>query len=133
MDQSESLGCDVQNKMDKVKIGIVGVGLIGKNHLNTYSKIEDAEVVAELADFSEERLNFCCCCCCCCNCCCCRSCCCNCCCGNGGEEDKGDEESGELESGEVESGDDEEGEGGVEGLLELIFSTEVFSVGLLIA
>lgn len=30
----------------KIRLGIIGVGQIGKSHLNTYSKIEDAEVVA---------------------------------------------------------------------------------------
>jgi predicted dehydrogenase len=31
---------------DKVKIGIIGVGQIGKSHVNTYQKIKDAEIVA---------------------------------------------------------------------------------------
>ncbi|TFG73280.1 MAG: Gfo/Idh/MocA family oxidoreductase [Anaerolineales bacterium] len=34
---------------DKIRIGIIGVGLIGKSHLRNYQKIEDVEVVA-LAD-----------------------------------------------------------------------------------
>ena len=37
-----------------VRIGFVGVGQIGKHHLNTYQKIEDAEVVA-IADINEEE------------------------------------------------------------------------------
>jgi predicted dehydrogenase len=37
---------------DKVRIGIVGVGQIGKSHLNRYSQIEPAEVVA-IADIDE--------------------------------------------------------------------------------
>jgi len=36
----------------KVRIGIIGVGIIGKHHLRTYAEIEDAEVVA-LADIDE--------------------------------------------------------------------------------
>ena len=32
--------------MDKVRIGVIGVGQIGKSHLNGYSKIEAAEIVA---------------------------------------------------------------------------------------
>jgi predicted dehydrogenase len=31
---------------DKVRIGVIGVGQIGKHHLNSYAKIEDAEIVA---------------------------------------------------------------------------------------
>jgi len=37
---------------DKVRIGIIGVGQIGKHHLDRYRKIEDAEIVA-LADINE--------------------------------------------------------------------------------
>ncbi|MBN1641731.1 MAG: Gfo/Idh/MocA family oxidoreductase [Anaerolineae bacterium] len=40
---------------DKVRIGVIGVGQIGKHHLNNYQKIEAAEVVA-IADVSEEEL-----------------------------------------------------------------------------
>jgi predicted dehydrogenase len=36
----------------KVRIGVIGVGQIGKHHLNSYSKIEAAEVVA-IADIDE--------------------------------------------------------------------------------
>ena len=36
----------------KVRIGIIGVGQIGKSHLRNYAKIDDAEVVA-LADIDE--------------------------------------------------------------------------------
>ena len=37
---------------NKVRIGVIGVGQIGKHHLNNYQKIEDAEVVA-IADINE--------------------------------------------------------------------------------
>jgi predicted dehydrogenase len=37
---------------DKIRIGMVGVGQIGKHHLNNYQKIEAAEVVA-IADIDE--------------------------------------------------------------------------------
>jgi len=37
---------------DRVKIGIIGVGQIGKSHVNTYQKIKDAEIVA-IADVDE--------------------------------------------------------------------------------
>ena len=47
--------------MDKVRIGIIGVGQIGKHHLREYAKIKEAEVAAicdidapELARVSEE-------------------------------------------------------------------------------
>ena len=36
----------------KVRIGVIGVGQIGKHHLNSYQKIEDAELVA-IADINE--------------------------------------------------------------------------------
>jgi predicted dehydrogenase len=38
--------------MDKVRIGVIGVGQIGKNHLNNYGKIAGAEIVA-IADIDE--------------------------------------------------------------------------------
>ena len=38
--------------MEKVRIGIIGVGQIGKSHLRNYAKIEAAEVVA-VADINE--------------------------------------------------------------------------------
>jgi predicted dehydrogenase len=37
---------------DKIRIGMVGVGQIGKHHLNNYQKVEAAEVVA-IADIDE--------------------------------------------------------------------------------
>lgn len=40
---------------DKVKLGIIGVGQIGKNHLRTYAKIAGAEIVAA-ADINETEL-----------------------------------------------------------------------------
>jgi len=40
---------------DKVQIGIIGVGQIGKNHLRRYSEMNDVEVVAA-ADVNEEEL-----------------------------------------------------------------------------
>jgi predicted dehydrogenase len=36
----------------KVRIGVIGVGQIGKHHLNNYGKIEDAQVIA-IADIDE--------------------------------------------------------------------------------
>lgn len=39
--------------MSKVRIGIVGVGLIGQTHLSNYAKIQDAEVVA-VCDINEQ-------------------------------------------------------------------------------
>ncbi|REK71880.1 Gfo/Idh/MocA family protein [Paenibacillus paeoniae] len=39
--------------MSKIRIGIVGVGLIGQTHLSNYAKIEDAEVVA-VCDINEQ-------------------------------------------------------------------------------
>lgn len=36
----------------KIRVGVIGVGQIGKQHLNNYSKISDAEVVA-VADVNE--------------------------------------------------------------------------------
>jgi len=38
--------------VDKVRIGVIGVGQIGKSHLNRYSQIETADVVA-IADINE--------------------------------------------------------------------------------
>jgi predicted dehydrogenase len=38
--------------MDRVKIGVIGVGQIGKHHLEAYSKIDAAEIVA-VADINE--------------------------------------------------------------------------------
>jgi predicted dehydrogenase len=41
---------------DKIRIGCIGVGQIGKHHLDNYSKIEGAELVA-IADIDEAELN----------------------------------------------------------------------------
>ncbi|MGG4034699.1 Gfo/Idh/MocA family oxidoreductase [Paenibacillus cisolokensis] len=41
--------------MNKIRIGIIGVGIIGKVHLDYYAKIEGAEVVAA-ADLNEAEL-----------------------------------------------------------------------------
>ena len=41
---------------EKVRIGSIGVGQIGKHHLDNYSKIENAELVA-IADINEAELN----------------------------------------------------------------------------
>ena len=42
--------------MDKVRIAVIGVGIIGESHLQTYKGIPEAEVVA-ICDINEERLN----------------------------------------------------------------------------
>ncbi len=42
--------------VDEIRIGCIGVGQIGKHHLENYTKIEGAELVA-LADISEAELN----------------------------------------------------------------------------
>lgn len=44
----------VNNKMRKIRIGIIGVGLIGKKHLDNYVKIEGAEVIA-VCDIDEKE------------------------------------------------------------------------------
>lgn len=41
---------------DKIRIGCIGVGQIGKHHLENYSKVQGAELVA-LADINEAELN----------------------------------------------------------------------------
>lgn len=41
---------------EKVRVGVIGVGQIGKHHLNNYSKIDQAEVVA-VADVNEAEAN----------------------------------------------------------------------------
>lgn len=41
---------------EKIRIGCIGVGQIGKHHLDNYSKIENAKLVA-LADINESELN----------------------------------------------------------------------------
>ena len=43
-----------KERCETVRIGFVGVGQIGKHHLERYRKIEDAEVVA-IADINEEE------------------------------------------------------------------------------
>jgi predicted dehydrogenase len=40
----------------KVRIGVIGVGQIGKHHLNNYAKIEGAQVIA-IADINEAEAN----------------------------------------------------------------------------
>jgi len=40
--------------METVKIGVIGVGQIGKHHLNQYEKIDAAEIVA-IADINQEE------------------------------------------------------------------------------
>ena len=40
--------------METVKIGVIGVGQIGKHHLNNYAKIDAAEIVA-IADINQEE------------------------------------------------------------------------------
>jgi len=41
---------------DKIRIGIIGVGQIGKAHVERYQKIKDAEIIA-IADIDESELN----------------------------------------------------------------------------
>ena len=41
---------------DKIRIGCIGVGQIGKHHLDNYSKIENAELVA-VADIDQAELD----------------------------------------------------------------------------
>lgn len=43
--------------MDKVRIAVIGNGIIGESHLATYQNIPEAEVVA-ICDINEERLNY---------------------------------------------------------------------------
>lgn len=42
--------------MDKIRVAVIGVGIIGEAHLQTYAGIPEAEVVA-ICDIDEERLN----------------------------------------------------------------------------
>ena len=42
---------------DKIRIGCIGVGQIGKHHLDNYAKIPNAELVA-VADINERELNY---------------------------------------------------------------------------
>ncbi|CAN5840103.1 Gfo/Idh/MocA family oxidoreductase [soil metagenome] len=41
---------------EKIRVGVIGVGQIGKQHLDSYAKINDAEVVA-VADLNEAEVN----------------------------------------------------------------------------
>lgn len=41
----------------KIKIGVIGNGIIGEQHINNYRKISGCEVVA-ICDINEERLNY---------------------------------------------------------------------------
>jgi predicted dehydrogenase len=45
-----------QTMTEKIRIGSIGVGQIGKQHLENYSKIENADLVA-IADINEAELN----------------------------------------------------------------------------
>ena len=40
--------------MNEVRIGVIGVGIIGKSHIDEYAKIPGAKVVA-VADIDEEE------------------------------------------------------------------------------
>jgi predicted dehydrogenase len=42
--------------MSKIRIGVIGCGIIGENHLETYKNVPDCEVVA-LCDILKDRLN----------------------------------------------------------------------------
>jgi len=46
----------VSMSADKVRVGVIGTGQIGKYHLNNYAKIPEAEVVA-VADLNEAEAN----------------------------------------------------------------------------
>jgi predicted dehydrogenase len=46
----------IKHMTEKVRIGVIGVGQIGKHHLNNYQKVEGAELVA-IADINEAELN----------------------------------------------------------------------------
>ena len=41
---------------DKIRVAVIGVGIIGESHLQTYQKIPEAEIAA-ICDINEERLN----------------------------------------------------------------------------
>lgn len=43
--------------MKKIRIGVIGCGIIGEDHLNNYKSIPDCEVAA-ICDINEERLNY---------------------------------------------------------------------------
>ena len=42
--------------MEKVKVGVIGLGMMGNTHLDVYAKREDVDVVA-VADACPERLS----------------------------------------------------------------------------
>lgn len=42
--------------MEKIRVALIGCGIIGESHLQTYKSIPEAEVVA-ICDINEERLN----------------------------------------------------------------------------
>jgi predicted dehydrogenase len=42
----------MNDNLDQIRLGVIGVGQIGKHHLNSYTQIEDAKVVA-VADIDE--------------------------------------------------------------------------------
>ena len=41
---------------DKIRVAIIGVGIIGESHIQTYQKIPEAEIAA-ICDIDEARLN----------------------------------------------------------------------------
>jgi predicted dehydrogenase len=43
--------------MGKVKVAIIGNGIIGEQHINAYKKIDDCEITA-ICDINEARLNY---------------------------------------------------------------------------
>ena len=43
--------------MSKIRIGVIGNGIIGESHISTYRGVPDCEVVA-ICDINEERLNY---------------------------------------------------------------------------
>lgn len=43
--------------MGKIRIGVIGNGIIGEEHIRNYKSINDCEVVA-ICDINEERLNY---------------------------------------------------------------------------
>ena len=43
-----------EHTMDKLRVGVIGTGMIGKHHLNAYKDMADAEVIA-VADIRQEE------------------------------------------------------------------------------
>lgn len=43
--------------MEKIRIGVIGNGIIGEQHISEYQRIHNCEVVA-ICDINEERLNY---------------------------------------------------------------------------